>query len=78
VVSRFELAFFAIEGIGLAPNIQRRIREGAVQIEDYTNLAMALRFLGGALGVSFMPLKEHAWNRLAGKNEGLDLKKLKL
>jgi glutaconate CoA-transferase subunit A len=57
VVSRFELAFFAIEGIGLVPNIQRRIREGAVEIEDYSNLAMALRFLGGALGVPFMPLK---------------------
>jgi len=57
VVSRFELAFFAIEGIGLVPNIQRRIREGAIEIEDYTNLAMALRFLGGALGVPFMPLK---------------------
>ena len=57
VVSRLEMAFYAIEGIGLAPNIQRRIREGAVQIEDYSNLAMALRFLGGALGVPFMPLK---------------------
>ena len=57
VVSKFELAFFAIEGIGLAPNIQRRIRDGSVQIEDYTNLAMALRFLGGALGVPFMPIK---------------------
>ncbi len=57
VVSRFELAFFAIEGIGLAPNIQRRIREGTIEIEDYTNLAMALRFLGGALGVPFMPLR---------------------
>jgi len=57
VVSRFELAFFSIEGIGLVPNIQRRIREGVVQIEDYSNLAMALRFMGGALGVPFMPLK---------------------
>ena len=57
VVSHFELAFFAIEGIGLVPNIQRRIREGVIEIEDYTNLAMALRFLGGALGVPFMPLK---------------------
>jgi glutaconate CoA-transferase subunit A len=56
-VSRFELAFFAIEGIGLVPNIQRRIKEGAIEIEDYSNLAMALRFLGGALGVPFMPLK---------------------
>jgi glutaconate CoA-transferase subunit A len=57
VISRAELAFYAIEGIGLAPNIQRRIREGVIEIEDYTNLAMALRFLGGALGVPFMPLK---------------------
>ncbi|MEM3578847.1 MAG: CoA-transferase [Candidatus Bathyarchaeia archaeon] len=67
VVSHFELAFFAIEGIGLAPNIQRRIREGAVQIEDYTNLAMALRFLGGALGVPFMPLKSMLGTDLLAK-----------
>jgi acyl CoA:acetate/3-ketoacid CoA transferase alpha subunit len=57
VASHLEVAFYAIEGIGLVPNVQRRIREGAVQIEDYSNLAMALRFLGGALGVPFMPLK---------------------
>jgi acyl CoA:acetate/3-ketoacid CoA transferase alpha subunit len=57
VVSKFELAFFAIEGIGLCPNIQRRIQDGSVQIEDYSNLAMAMRFLGGALGVPFMPIK---------------------
>jgi glutaconate CoA-transferase subunit A len=56
-VSRYELAFYAIEGIGLVPNIQRRIREGAIEIEDYSNLAMVMRFLGGALGVPFMPLK---------------------
>ncbi len=57
VVSHLEVAFFALEGIGLAPNIQRRIREETIEIEDYTNLAMALRFLGGALRVPFMPLK---------------------
>jgi glutaconate CoA-transferase subunit A len=57
VVSRCEMAFYAIEGIGLAPNIQRRVRDGSIEIEDYSNLAMALRFLGGALGVPFMPLK---------------------
>ncbi|OGD46858.1 hypothetical protein A3K79_03780 [Candidatus Bathyarchaeota archaeon RBG_13_46_16b] len=67
VVSRFELAFFAIEGIGLVPNIQRRIREGVIQIEDYSNLAMALRFLGGALGVPFMPLKSMLGTDLLSK-----------
>jgi glutaconate CoA-transferase subunit A len=34
VVSRLELAFYAIEGIGLVPNIQRRIRDGSIEIED--------------------------------------------
>lgn len=67
VVSRFELAFFAIEGIGLAPNIQRRIRENAIEFEDYTNLAMALRFFGGALGVPFMPLKSMLGTDLLSK-----------
>ena len=57
VVSRYELAFYAIEGIGLVPNIQRRVREGSIEIEDYSNLAMVMRFLGGALGVPFMPLR---------------------
>jgi len=68
VVSRFELAFFAIEGIGLVPNIQRRIREGVIEIEDYSNLAMALRFLGGALGVPFMPLKSMLGTDLLAKS----------
>ena len=50
VVSRYELAFYAIEGIGLVPNIQRRVREGSIEIEDYSNLAMVMRFLGGEIG----------------------------
>jgi glutaconate CoA-transferase, subunit A len=57
VVSRYEMAFYSIEGIGLAPNIQRRVRDGSIEIEDYSNLAMVMRLLGGALGVPFMPTK---------------------
>jgi glutaconate CoA-transferase subunit A len=57
VVSRYELAFYSIEGIGLAPNIQRRVKDGSIEIEDYSNLAMVMRLLGGALGVPFMPVK---------------------
>ncbi len=53
----FEVAFFAIEALGLAPNLRRRTKEGKVQFEDYSNLAMALRFLGGALNVPFMPIR---------------------
>jgi glutaconate CoA-transferase subunit A len=57
VASRFEIAFSAIEALGLSNNIRRRVAEGALQVEDYSNLAMAMRFLGGALNVPFMPIR---------------------
>ncbi|MHA2229907.1 MAG: CoA transferase subunit A [Candidatus Thorarchaeota archaeon] len=57
VASRFEIAFTAIEALGLANNMRRRVVEGKVAVEDYSNLAMAMRFLGGALNVPFMPLR---------------------
>ncbi len=57
VAKRFEIAFVAIEALGLANNMRRRVAEGKVEIEDYSNLAMAMRFLGGALNVPFMPIR---------------------
>jgi len=57
VASRYEIAFSAIEALGLSYNIRRRVSEGKLAVEDYTNLAMAMRFLGGALNVPFMPLR---------------------
>jgi glutaconate CoA-transferase subunit A len=57
VATRYEIAFSAIEALGLSYNIRRRVSEGTLQVEDYTNLAMAMRFLGGALNVPFMPLR---------------------
>jgi len=57
VATRYEIAFSAIEALGLSYNIRRRVSEGKLEVEDYTNLAMAMRFLGGALNVPFMPLR---------------------
>ena len=57
VCLEYEVAFFAIEALGLAPNLRRRVKEGKVKFEDFSNLAMALRFLGGALNVPFMPIR---------------------
>ncbi len=57
VCLEFEVAFFAIEALGLAPNLRRQSKAGKVNFEDYSNLAMALRFLGGALNVPFMPIR---------------------
>ncbi|MHA1576103.1 MAG: CoA transferase subunit A [Candidatus Thorarchaeota archaeon] len=57
VASRYEIAFSAIEALGLSNNIRRRVAEKKLAVEDYTNLAMAMRFLGGALNVPFMPIR---------------------
>jgi glutaconate CoA-transferase subunit A len=57
VATRFDIAFVAIEALGLANNMRRRVAEGKAQVEDYSNLAMAMRFLGGALNVPFMPVR---------------------
>lgn len=36
---------------------RKAIQEGEIEFEDYSNYQMSLRFLGGALGVPFMPTK---------------------
>ena len=57
VVSRMEVAYGGIETIGPGPNIRRRVEQGDLLIEDYTNLSMTMRLYGGAIGVPFMPVK---------------------
>lgn len=57
VADKFEIAFTAIEALGLSNNARRRVSEGKLQVEDYSNLAMAMRFLGGSLNVPFMPIR---------------------
>lgn len=69
VCLEFEVAFFAIEALGLAPNLRRRVKEGKVKFEDYSNLAMALRFLGGALNVPFMPIRHMIGTNMMDKTQ---------
>ncbi len=42
---------------GGGPCFRRAIEGGQVQFEDYTNFQMTLRFLAGAMGVPFLPLR---------------------
>lgn len=78
VASRFEIAFSAIEALGLSNNIRRRVSEGRLQVEDYTNLAMALRFLGGSLNVPFMPLRSMMGTDMVNKTRYRGENKLKV
>lgn len=57
VIKRMETGYCGIEMIGPAPNVRRRIEEGYLKVEDYTNFSMTMRLYGGAMGVPFMPVK---------------------
>jgi glutaconate CoA-transferase subunit A len=56
-------AEFGYSGTGLGSlcqNIRRSVEEGVphkIEIEDYSNLSMTLRFFAGALGLPFIPIR---------------------
>jgi glutaconate CoA-transferase subunit A len=78
VADRFEIAFTAIEALGLSNNARRRVSEGRLQIEDFSNLAMAMRFLGGSLNVPFMPIRSLMGTDMANLARFKGDKKLKI
>ena len=65
---------------------RRMVQSNAIQVEDYTNFQMALRFMAGAMGVPFMPtytglgseiMDKWGYSReLRQENTGLPLHKL--
>lgn len=54
-VTRAECGFTGLEGFGFANGLRRAVETGALALEDYSNLAMALRLLGGAMNWPFVP-----------------------
>lgn len=59
-VSRVEVAYIWVGGVGPARNYKRAVEKGIpnyLEVEEYSNLGISMRFMAGALGVPFMPLK---------------------
>ena len=54
-VTKAECGFSGLEVFGFANGLRRAVESGRLALEDYSNLAMALRFLGGALNWPFVP-----------------------
>lgn len=54
-VSRAECGFSGLEGFGFANGLRRAVESGALALEDYSNLSLPLRLLGGALNWPFVP-----------------------
>ena len=55
VCDKVEAAFSGLEVYGFANGVRRAVESGRVLWEDWSNLSMSLRFLGGALGWPFVP-----------------------
>ncbi|MDD5169174.1 MAG: hypothetical protein PHN75_10175 [Syntrophales bacterium] len=55
VCDKVEAAFSGLEVYGFANGVRRAVESGRVIWEDWSNLSMSLRFLGGALGWPFVP-----------------------
>ncbi|HOG02815.1 MAG TPA: CoA transferase [Accumulibacter sp.] len=54
-VARAECGFSGLEGFGFANGLRRAVEQGPLVLEDYSNLGMTLRLLGGALNWPFVP-----------------------
>ena len=52
---RAECGFSGLEGFGFANGLRRAVESGKLALDDYSNLSMALRLLGGALNWPFVP-----------------------
>lgn len=57
LVKRTESGSGNLERFGATLMWRRAVEEGSLEVEDYSHLGMASRFLAGALGVPFMPSK---------------------
>lgn len=55
VVSKAECGFSGLEVFGFANGLRRAVESGQVALEDWSNLAMPLRLLAGALNWPFAP-----------------------
>jgi glutaconate CoA-transferase subunit A len=55
VVTTAECGFSALEVFGFANGLRRAVESGRLALEDYSNLALPLRLLGGALNWPFVP-----------------------
>jgi glutaconate CoA-transferase subunit A len=53
--TKAECGFTGLEVFGFANGLRRAVESGRLALEDYSNLAMPLRLLGGALNWPFVP-----------------------
>jgi glutaconate CoA-transferase subunit A len=58
-VRRVELAWWGYEVIGIAPLLRHLAGKAMIQLDDYTNYGMSARFKAAAMGLDFIPVRDH-------------------
>jgi glutaconate CoA-transferase subunit A len=73
-IKRVELAWWAYEVIGLAPLFRYLVTNGMVELDDYTNYGMSARFKAAAMGIPFIPTRDHGGTDMELVNRGTMIK----
>jgi glutaconate CoA-transferase, subunit A len=73
-VKRAELSWWGYEIIGIAPLLRYLAGNGMIELDDYTNYGMSARFRAGAMGVPFIPVRDHGGSDMELVNRGVMIK----
>ena len=69
-IKRVELAWWSYEVIGLAPLFRYLVTNGMIELDDYTNYGMSARFKAAAMGIPFLPTRDHGGTDMELTNRG--------
>jgi glutaconate CoA-transferase subunit A len=73
-IKRVELAWWGYEVIGIAPLFRYLVSKGMLELDDYTNYGMSARFKAGAMGLPFIPIRDHGGSDMEITNRGKMIK----
>jgi len=69
-IKRAEIAWWGYEIIGIAPLLRYLTSRGLIELDDYTNYGMSARFKAGAMGIPFIPVRDHGGTDMELVNQG--------
>jgi len=69
-IRRVELAWWGYEVIGIAPLLRYLTSNGMIRLDDYTNYGMSARFKAAAMGIPFIPTRDHGGSDMELVNRG--------
>ncbi len=69
-IKRVELAWWGYEIIGIAPLLRYLAGNGMIELDDYTNYGMSARFKAAAMGIPFVPVRDHGGSDMELVNRG--------